>query len=312
MQARFLSMEWAKQSTEISKVTDQIEGMRILREPASNSRRSQFPMGDYVGLMEVFARDLEITRTAMSNGESRTGPVVPSRYPYDETSSAQQTDMKEQTKNTLKSLEVFLSDVNLQAGAAAMAVYRALQGNWTFQRVRQDTGELQGSGTVNFCPVYPSDSAYDKEYICEERLKPYHTEDSSSSSPANRSIFRLSESMSSGAASQIQILAETTNGSSDIKSAKSLLLGPLRRKRCEGEYVPEEYVIQGRVTSANAPGYQPEVQDHTDLAYDYTFNFEGVSIVSWERLDEFQVTQAEGEPVSHATSLPRTRTLYRR
>ncbi|KAJ5291589.1 FAD-dependent pyridine nucleotide-disulfide oxidoreductase [Penicillium angulare] len=312
MQARFLGMEWAKRSTEISKSTEQVEGMRILRDPASNPRRSQFPMGDYVGLMEAFARDLEITRTVLSNDESRSGPVVPSRYPYNEISSTQQTDMKEQTTDTLNALEAFLGDISLQAAAAAMAVFRALQGKWTFQCVRQDTGEHGGSGTVKFCPVYPSDSAYDREYICEETLEPYFTEDSSSPSSINRSVFRLSEAMSSGAASQIQIVSEKANGNLDIKSARSLLLGPLQRKKYDGIHAAGEYVIQARVSSANTPDPQPRVQDHADIPYDYTFNFEGVSIVSWERLDRFTQTRTEGELGNHTTPPPRTRTLYRR
>lgn len=37
-------------------------------------------MGDYVGLMESFARDLGISRFELPGYERRSGPVVPARY----------------------------------------------------------------------------------------------------------------------------------------------------------------------------------------------------------------------------------------
>ena len=66
--------------TVVCETDDQREGLRTLRQADPHLARGQFPMADYVGLMESFARDLRIERSLLP-GDSRLA-VVPARYLY--------------------------------------------------------------------------------------------------------------------------------------------------------------------------------------------------------------------------------------
>ncbi|KAJ5727829.1 FAD-dependent pyridine nucleotide-disulfide oxidoreductase [Penicillium malachiteum] len=276
MQARFLGAEWARRDHETPKTEDQRASVRILRHSESITRRSQFPMGDYVGLMEAFARDLEIERRTLSNDDSRSGPVIPARYTYNQgTSSADDLKATSETQLTLDAL-TSISDEDHPAWkiATAAAVFRALHGTWSFYQKGQVSGQEQKSGTVTFSPRYPSDG-FDREYVCHEQL---------STGSANRSIFRLLEAAGTA---NIEIWpAETNSHDRAISKIRSLRLSPLYPKRVDGAYVSGEYMVYGRLFSTTkTPFLSPDHSLDSNCSpedYDYIFHFSGVSIVSWE------------------------------
>ncbi|KAJ5166935.1 FAD-dependent pyridine nucleotide-disulfide oxidoreductase [Penicillium canariense] len=292
MQARLLGKEWVGQHNDFSGTEDQRENLRILRNPSAEIRRGQFPMGDYVGLMEAFAKDLNVGRTALSVGDSRSGPVLPARY-----ACGKQEPEVQRTLDTLRAMS--LQDHPTAQAAAALAVFRALHGTWKFIQTSA-TGEKEGSGTVAFIPRYPSDS-YDREYVLQEHRDTPLIESQALSHETVISIFRLSESGTSDSNSRIEIWSANNDASiaADRLSCSLRLTPPFRHKEGMGEYV------------INAHSIHPNT-DHesTENAAQFTFHFQGVSITEWECVDlgdnnEYQ-KNAESRP------LPRQRTVYKR
>ncbi|KAJ5219473.1 FAD-dependent pyridine nucleotide-disulfide oxidoreductase [Penicillium cinerascens] len=269
MQARFLGAEWVKKNRQVSTTEDQRQSLRVLRCSDTNSQRGQFPMGDYVGLMESFTKDLGIDRAGLSEDDSRSGPAIPARYTYSHPSTTAQEDMDNEKERTLGALKA-LSDPKHQKlqEAAALAIFRALHGAWIFSR-EYITGEKE-SGTTTFSPRYPSSPAYDREYTQTKLL---------SSSSTIRSIFRLSESGAQDENTEIEVLENDTLVAVG-GNPKRLHLTPFYLKRVDGQYIPGEY---------------------------YIFNFKGVSIASWERLEPtYDTTGAEGQ------AFTQIRTIYKR
>ncbi|KAJ6013631.1 FAD-dependent pyridine nucleotide-disulfide oxidoreductase [Penicillium herquei] len=303
MQARFLGNEWARQDQETLKTEDQRASVRILRHSDSNTRRSQFPMGDYVGLMEAFARDLEIERTSLSNDGSQSGPVIPARYTYNQGfSSMDILNAPSETQLTLNAL-ASISDEDHQARniATAAAVFRALHGTWRFSQKGQVSGKEAKSGTVTFSPRHAFEG-FEREYVRHEQL---------STGSAGRSIFRLLEATGTA---NIEIWpAETSPHNNAVGDVQFLRLSPLYLKRVDGTCVPGEYIVYGRVSSTPKvpfiiPGHSLD-DNGSPEDYDYVFHFSGVSIVSWEYnyTDEIHLN-GQGETEQ---SLPR-RIIYQR
>lgn len=303
MQARFLGAEWTKEIRQALTTETQRQSLRILRDPDTNPQRGQFPMGDYVGLMESFSKDLGIERTGLTEDGSRSGPAIPARYTYNHPSTTAHGDMDREKERTLGVLKA-LSDPNHQSlqEAAALAVFRALHGTWRFSR-EQSTGEKR-SGITTFTPRYPSRPAYDREYVCDECLDS-DPDKTPLSSPTNRSIFRLSESGSHNGPTDI----ETWEGDITVNEAggnpQRLHLTPFYRKNDDGKYVPGEYVIHAK-GSKNPLGIEFEATEDAPRGFAYTFHFKGVSIASWERLEPCDHAGAEGQ------ARPQTRTIYKR
>ncbi|RAK72975.1 uncharacterized protein BO72DRAFT_489379 [Aspergillus fijiensis CBS 313.89] len=168
MQARSLAARWSRSPAEQSRQdrsptlaketgpeTDR-EKLRRLRHQTKH--RSQFPMGDYVGLMESFARELGIPRLPIpdptpnpnpdSDSDSASDqqrplldPVIPARYPY-LSASASSAGPDNPTK-TLSSLATTLSPtpstVSTGEAPTATAIFRALHGAWHFSRTTTTT-----------------------------------------------------------------------------------------------------------------------------------------------------------------------------
>ncbi|KAJ5806553.1 FAD-dependent pyridine nucleotide-disulfide oxidoreductase [Penicillium pulvis] len=303
MQARFLGAEWVKKNRQVSTTEDQRQSLRVLRCSDTNSQRGQFPMGDYVGLMESFTKDLGIDRAGLSEDDSRSGPAIPARYTYSHPSTTAQEDMDNEKERTLGALKA-LSDPKHQKlqEAAALAIFRALHGAWIFSR-EYITGEKE-SGTTTFSPRYPSSPAYDREYVCDERLNLDPNKLLSSSSTI-RSIFRLSESGAQDENTEIEVLENDTLVAVG-GNPKRLHLTPFYLKRVDGQYIPGEYVIRAKL-SGTSLGIEREAKDITLSEYEYIFNFKGVSIASWERLEPtYDTTGAEGQ------AFTQIRTIYKR
>ncbi|KAJ5554083.1 FAD-dependent pyridine nucleotide-disulfide oxidoreductase [Penicillium frequentans] len=303
MQARFLGAEWAKENRQASTTEDQRQSLRVLRDSDTNSQRGQFPMGDYVGLMESFTKDLGIDRAGLSEDDSRSGPAIPARYTYIHPSTTSQEDMDNEKKRTLGALKA-LSDPKHQSlqEAAALAVFRALHGTWKFSR-EHITGKKE-SGTTTFSPRYPSNPAYDREYVCDEGLN-LDPNKSLSSASTTRSIFRLSESGAQDQNTEIEVW----EGNIPVEAGgnpQRLHLTPFDRKKVDGQYIPGEYVIHAKL-SGNSLGIEHEAKEITLSEYEYIFNFKGVSIASWERLEPtYDTAGAKGQEFAQI------RTIYKR
>ncbi|KAJ5917650.1 FAD-dependent pyridine nucleotide-disulfide oxidoreductase [Penicillium verhagenii] len=279
MQARFLGAEWIKEKQMPLRTDAQRESLRVLRDPLANSQRGQFPMGDYVGLMESFTKDLGINRTTLSKNDGRSGPAIPARYPYNHPSVTPQETMEKENDRTLCAWEVFSHSSHNRSleAAASLAISRALQGSWCLSRERT-TGAMKGSGTITFSPQYPSNPAYDREYVCDEYVDSSPT-DKTPSSPGHsriRSIWRLSESgLSNG---QIEIWQGGIPVDETGGYPERLELTPFHYRQDLGKSVPGEYVIY----AGGSPG---SLTDGPPKKHKYAFYFKGVSIDYWERLE---------------------------
>ena len=272
MQSRFLGEAWNGQTDGSFKTESQRKSLRILRQPDSEIRRGQFPMGDYVGLMESFSADMGITRIKLSNDDSRFGPVIPARYIHGANGVG-----GSEVRRTLNSLHA-ISNPNHDAAqaAAALAIFRALHGSWKFIRSTAATGVAEASGTAVFHPRYPSDPKYDREYVVEENVKGGPMVDWTA-----QSMFRLSEAGAGSASSRIELWTVDPEASATSGPVVCFLkLRPICRKKKDGEYLPGEYVVNAEsvhltdangLTDASASGQK-----------EYTFHFKGVSISSWE------------------------------
>lgn len=310
MQARFLGKTWSGAKGELQATESQRQSLRVLRRPDLEPRRGQFPMGDYVGLMESFAKDLGISRNELSNGGDRSGPVIPARYVYSQVLSkshgeghAQKDAEAEQTLNALGS--AYMHDHDIAQTAAALAIFRALHGIWKLTRWIPAAGEKVFSGTATFHPRYPSEPGYDREYVYKEL-----SSEASEPSWERRafSVLRLSEGGTGKRNNRIKIWPAHT--SDHASNGFALNMAPLYRKRKkDGGYIPGEYVI--RASSDPLVHTGDLFANVANPRYRYTFNFNGVSITSWECLDLGYELQG-GEGISANEPSPQCRSLYER
>lgn len=320
MQARFLGKTWADANNELQTTESQRQSLRLLRQPDSESRRGQFPMGDYVGLMESFAKDLGISRTVLSKGDGRAGPVIPARYAYSEASSKSDGEghSKEdaEVERTLVALgAAYVHDHGVAQAAASVAIFRALHGTWKLIRhippnkvpPRGLAGSMEHNsmacmpvahkrvffGTAVFHPRYPSDPAYDREYVYEEYPESCFEVSEHSSERKALSILRLSEGGTSRRNNRIEIWPAQPS-EHDLEGF-TIDLTSIRRKKKDGEYIPGEYAIHALSRPAPFTGDLPR--------FHYTFNFNGVSITSWECLD-FGPQYVDGEYIFEECPIP--------
>lgn len=313
MQARLLGKAWADKSNEPQTTENQRQSLRVLRHPNLELRRGQFPMGDYVGLMETFAKDLGISRIESTNGGSRSGPVIPSRYVYDEASTKSlgkgQTTTDPEAERTLDALRAtYIHDHGTAQAAAALAIFRALHGTWKFKRWTPATGEEVISGTAVFHPRYPSDPAYDREYVYEEYPESSAEDKEPIVGGTAQSILHLSEGGTRKSNSRIEIwpLRPVQNVESAL-DGYALNMTPVYRKKRDGQYIPGEYVVSA--SSGLLIGTGELAGDVARGRYQYNFHFKGVSISSWERID-LGLDIAGGKSTSEDQAIVRYRSLY--
>lgn len=254
MQARFLARTWARDDNyALTKETRAAE-----REKARELRNmdcGQFPMGDYVGLMESFARDLEMSRVSVSDTDSerRTGPVFPARY------TQKDTPLGAEGTITLNSLQKTLSPGKLSSGAS-LAVFRALHGSWAFSRQACDdmssTDKETVQGTAIFHPRYPTNPLYEKEYVYEEQV---------AENQMARSIYCISDPEKNGGPSNISVHPVDTT-----ESPYELHMFPAERDTSAVGC----YTIHASTQASN--------EIIPERRREYKFYFQGVAIVSWE------------------------------
>ncbi|KAJ5771241.1 uncharacterized protein N7511_003292 [Penicillium nucicola] len=269
MQARYLGKLWSGQDETVVCLTDnQRDGLRTLRSADPLLARGQFPMVDYVGLMESFARDLGIDRSVLS-GDSRSGPVVPARYLYGKSNHEDLDFSDREAQKTLEDLrDSLIHGHDAAQKAAASAIFRALQGSW--KSTKNASGSSAPSdenvtGDLTFYPRYPTSPAYDREYLCED------SPIGQSSQERNRFIMRLAETCSDMATSRIEVWSvELADQLSAGVLVQTWELEPLGRDLGGESAVPGEYVI-----AAKSFGLRSGTRCL------YTFHFKGVSISSW-------------------------------
>ncbi|KAJ5793783.1 FAD-dependent pyridine nucleotide-disulfide oxidoreductase [Penicillium paradoxum] len=275
MQARFLGKLWAGEYDDTVCTTDnQKQSLRSLRLADPHLARGQFPMGDYVGLMESFAKDLDISRSALNEGESQSGPVIPARYLYRKPGDDDQTLLAPEIEagRTLYALRDALVPAHDAAqSAAASAVFRALHGSWKYSKqTSSGTACEPFSGILAFYPRYPTSPAYDREYVCMET----HADSTKLEEPTQgkvQFIIRLVESGNGAATSRIEIWSsDLTDTLSASQVAQVWELTSLLKEEKGEDTVPGEYVISAK-----------SVDSRSGNECLYTFHFEGVSISSW-------------------------------
>jgi hypothetical protein len=143
MQARFLSSLWASGGPSSPRLPQSLKDAlnndtsldRTIRL-RSDSRSSQFPMGDYVWLMEQFASALGINRqpmhriSSLSSDHDDMDILTPARYPSKSLSEVQQAEVSESLRQTRT---VVLAGIS-SAKFVARAVFRSLLGEWKVER----------------------------------------------------------------------------------------------------------------------------------------------------------------------------------
>lgn len=303
MQARFLGEAWIGQAPQSFRTDGQRENLRTLRQPDLEIRRGQFPMGDYVGLMESFSADLGATRIKISNEDDRSGPVVPARYLY-----GVNAEGNIEVEQTLKSLQAISNYGNATQAAAALAVFRALHGSWRFTRLATATDTIEASGTAIFHPRYPSDPDYDREYVYEEHLEPTGVNSGSGADRTSQSMFRLSEAGTSHA-TRIERWTVNPEGSTKSGPDDCLKLTPFYRKKKDEEYLIGEYVIYAE--SIRLSDTSELAERSASERNDYIFHFKGVSISSWECVSH-RTGITDDKILAADRCGPRSRTVYER
>jgi len=282
MQARFLGKTWAQAASDLPKTDIQRENIRLLRQPSTQAWRGQFPMGDYVGLMETFAKELRIVRTEMQDMDG-SGPVLPSRYIYrysDSFSSEDENNTKNFVNSDAQSTLNSLSSLGLYGGgelktpesrtAIATGIFRALHGEWKFTR-SGNFGEITGS--VAFHPRYPTMPNYDKEYVSEELI----SESADGPHSPTLTLWRLSEAGGADFSMRVDSI-DADKAELEIQAADQLDLVFAQHEK-EGD-------LDGNLT----------FDRHADYILQkgrcqYRFWMDGVSIARWElsRIEESHV-----------------------
>lgn len=277
MQARFLARNWSRDGPDASydtlsmeKKTEERQRLRELRNMDPHIHRGQFPMGDYIGLMESFARELEMSRTPLSESnreanEERTGPVLPARYTY-----ANESPSLERTA-TLSSLRSILFPEESSATATSMAIFRALHGIWNFTRTYHqgphEEGQIEKTikGTATFHPRYPTSPIYEKEYLYKE--SEYHPE-ATAAKATKESIYYLCNP-ENGTSPNILVRVGVTKTSYGL-DVLALASGDLSAT----------YTV--RATGMGTPDSPIPMAEDLDCSFEYGFHFQGVGILSWE------------------------------
>ncbi|OGM44335.1 putative dimethylaniline monooxygenase [Aspergillus bombycis] len=305
MQARRVAESWYRADSgqgiqfsteELENKAQERQSMRDYKSTDPDSR-GQFPMGDYVGLMETLARDMGIPRTPLPEAGERLGPVLPTRYMAE---GQTKPSMLAESQFALASLRDTLAyDSDTSRTGLTRAIFRALHGTWNYSRVssRYNSEEI---GTARFSPIYPTYPKYEREYAYDEAKRVDGT-----LRPSVRSIYRLGKTGTNSGKVQIFIL----NSNADVEleeapqpSHELRLVGSPRLEY--GASGREEYVVRAKGDIRWETG-------HPDYSYEYVFHVEGVAISSWECNAEYRTTRTDSYGDSGG-AVEWRRTVYRR
>jgi hypothetical protein len=182
MQARYLGKLWSDER-QVSKATGELNGP----VPASANEklpRGQFPMADYVGLMESLARETGVRRIPIPGLPEKTGRgqgvVVASRYPSPNISERGAEEVNKTLRSLARTLGIAETDNPSQEPGICRpnleilgpATFRALQGNWNLHRTLTSALPQYPSGTfrgtASFYPREPTTPEYVAEMLYVE------------------------------------------------------------------------------------------------------------------------------------------------
>ncbi|KAL2865434.1 uncharacterized protein BJX67DRAFT_185274 [Aspergillus lucknowensis] len=236
--------------------TRERQTVRDFRNLHPTSLRGQFPLGDYVGLMESLARQLERIREPLVKDlpieAQPLGPVVPVRYhptlaDGDEAHGNRLSQKGvEITMNALK--HTLIADSARARLTTAAAIFRALHGKWRFTRETRGYG-AKVSGTATFYPRYPSSLEYEKEYLYEE------VQDGAE---ATRLVYRLCEDTSALAReAQVRIWSiDQSSPNSALQLLHELKFGSAGEVMDSGDYRVQAFDITGADTGGVGNRYE--------------------------------------------------------
>jgi hypothetical protein len=166
MQSRFLGKLWTGDGKATKALYSQISPIPELRKCYYDTRRelAQFPMGDYLYLMDSFQEILGIE----IKGEPRQGPVLPTRYLNPNASE----EAQKQSLEALSAVGKIFNDSSQNRKFVARAIFRSFQGDWSLQRSLISSIATYPSGTfrgsAKFFPRAPTEPEYDAEYLYHE------------------------------------------------------------------------------------------------------------------------------------------------
>ncbi|KAL2828479.1 hypothetical protein BDW59DRAFT_49826 [Aspergillus cavernicola] len=285
LQAQSLSLQWDSMDTESQYIPEQErdaraterQKFRAFRDFQPTSVRGQFPLGDYVGLMESMARRNDLHRLPLGmldGGAQPSGPVIPARYQPGPRSSDpggwKENPAQKEIDNTMDALRNTLlaeSDQAYNAGSGtAAAIFRALHGQWRFKKEEVHSDSVKTIGQTTFHPRYPSTLDTEKEYLCEEVIDGETT-------TTKTSIYRLREDASiikPGREDPAQIHIWSTNQKTNPNSASEMIQA-LRVEPVAEVMDSGRFLIRARHTC----------YESGETRHRYEFYFDRVAIREW-------------------------------
>lgn len=255
MQARSLARQWSGQVDNNSTNND-ITKVKDLR---TTSSRAQFPMGDYVGMMETFAREMQIPRKSLQDYiTERTGPVIPARY-FESTSTNENDDSSNSMVTSLRNLLLDraepTSNHKEQQRGLSKAILRALHGHWRYEReLLPEMKTVTGQASIRLQKAsFNEDSGFNIELIYEEDSGTTQQEEEA------KAILRINEE------------------DGRIYTARQTTMGRFR-------FVSVEKIVD---SDSSAPYQYRHLAKELDLGPSdidrrYVFNMRGVTMTSWK------------------------------
>lgn len=252
MQARSLARQWSGQmniDNDISKVKD----LRAI------SSRAQFPMGDYVGLMETFAREMHIPRKSLQGHTAeRAGPVIPAQY-FETTNTGENGNSSNSTTTSLENLlldptELSPSHKERQWGLSK-AILGALHGPWQYEReLLPEMKTVTGQASIRLRKAsYNKETGFATEFVYEEDTDTAQREETNV-------ILRISEEDG-----RIYTARRTTMGSFRFMNVEKIDDKNSTNAPYQYRHLAEEL------------GMEP-----SDIEREYVFNMRGVTMASWK------------------------------
>jgi len=166
MQARFLGQLWTGEERVTKALASHVSNVAELRKCYYDNPQelAQFPMGDYVYIMENFKEIMGVD----SAGDTRKGPVLPARYTLPNHDSEMCQEMRQESMKALSIVQKVYEDSHLNRKFVARAIFRSLQGDWRLNRSLISSISTYPSGTFNgIAKFFPRHAAAesDTEYL---------------------------------------------------------------------------------------------------------------------------------------------------